>query len=301
MDITDRMLDVTHEFVSLMRIKTAELHDDDKVFSWVRNVKSILTLLREGHTANLGPDATYENLHVIAGLAAQFLIDKQHWLPVACREDIIEFIGTCPSHVERGLYKFRFDCFSSRITDWRNDLAMFESAANLQFLEVGSLEGNSTCWLLDNILTHESSRITCIDLFPASCSKLFDSNIALTRCAYKVTKLVGDSKVILPTLRGNLYDFIYLDGSHKPTDVIEDAILAWKLLRWGGLMIFDDYKERENTMLAILTNGTERPDIAIDGFLSVFSGQYRVVRSGYQIAVEKLKPRERLYQSSFPK
>ncbi len=32
---------------------------------------------------------------------------------------------------------------------------------------------------------------------------------------------------------------IYVDGSHKARDVIADAVLAWALLRPGGILIFD--------------------------------------------------------------
>ena len=36
------------------------------------------------------------------------------------------------------------------------------------------------------------------------------------------------------------YDIIYIDGSHEARDVLEDAVLAYRLLKIGGLLIFDD-------------------------------------------------------------
>ena len=37
------------------------------------------------------------------------------------------------------------------------------------------------------------------------------------------------------------FDLIYIDGSHTAADVLTDAVLAFQLLRVGGVMIFDDY------------------------------------------------------------
>ena len=42
-------------------------------------------------------------------------------------------------------------------------LKHLENAPNLNFLEIGSCEGQSTLWFIKKILTHESSKITCID------------------------------------------------------------------------------------------------------------------------------------------
>ena len=41
----------------------------------------------------------------------------------------------------------------------------FNGRENLSFLEVGTLEGRTTVWLLDNILTDSKSRIHCVDPF----------------------------------------------------------------------------------------------------------------------------------------
>ncbi len=32
---------------------------------------------------------------------------------------------------------------------------------------------------------------------------------------------------------------VYIDGSHYPQDVLTDAVMAWKLLNEGGIMILD--------------------------------------------------------------
>ena len=42
---------------------------------------------------------------------------------------------------------------------------------------------------------------------------------------------------------------VYVDGSHHARDVLQDAVLAWGLLRPGGYMIFDDYGWVSNVTL----------------------------------------------------
>ena len=37
------------------------------------------------------------------------------------------------------------------------------------------------------------------------------------------------------------FDLVYVDGSHLAADVLQDAVLSFRLLRSGGLLIFDDY------------------------------------------------------------
>ena len=39
-----------------------------------------------------------------------------------------------------------------------------------------------------------------------------------------------------------LFDLVYIDGSHSAKDVLLDSLLAWRLLRPGGAMIWDDYE-----------------------------------------------------------
>jgi len=38
-----------------------------------------------------------------------------------------------------------------------------------------------------------------------------------------------------------IFDFIYIDASHNPEDVIFDGINAFRHLKTGGIIIFDDY------------------------------------------------------------
>lgn len=82
------------------------------------------------------------------------------------------------------------------------------------------------------------------------------------------------------------FDFIYVDGSHQSTDVIADAVLAFELVRSGGVIGFDDYSWREGVASDVI----RCPKLAIDAFVTIF--HYRVVPLPgvplYQFYVQKL-------------
>ncbi len=51
----------------------------------------------------------------------------------------------------------------------------------------------------------------------------------------------GYSHKMIPTLDDDSFDVIYIDGNHEPEYVLEDAVLAFRKLKVGGRLIFDDY------------------------------------------------------------
>ena len=121
----------------------------------------------------------------------------------------------------------------------------------IKVLEVGSYEGASTCWLLDNCLKSEGSMITCVDSWMGgeehsetdmdAVYNRFKSNVEEFKD--KVEAIRGNSFDCLVSLqdRKSEYDFIYIDGGHTAKDVIGDAVLAFPLLKAGAIMAFDDY------------------------------------------------------------
>jgi predicted O-methyltransferase YrrM len=68
-------------------------------------------------------------------------------------------------------------------------------------------------------------------------------------------------------MAGRLFDLIYVDGSHRRDDVIMDSLLAWRLLKEGGLLIWDDYLCDTHLPAA------ERPQQAIDTFLKLYADE----------------------------
>ena len=187
----------------------------------------------------------------------------------------------------RAGYEFTIDWVSNNVETWKKHLGEFRGKPAIRALEIGSYEGRSAIWFLEEILTHPSSRITCVDLFEiAEVEARFDHNLEASGEAFKVDKIKGDSQMVLRQLGGQKFDFIYIDGSHTARDVLLDAALSWGLLKEGGLVVFDDYR------LLLEWHPWRRPKMAIDAFLEVFGPYLDVVHHGYQVIVRKRLPAE---------
>lgn len=189
--------------------------------------------------------------------------------------------------VVHGRYEFTADWVTYNADNWRNILREYVGRAAVNALEIGSFEGRSAIWFLENVLTHPSARLTCIDPFhdegDRSYEQRFDRNIALTGVGSKVVKRKGFSQHVLRSLPVDSFDFIYVDGSHAAIDVLTDAVLSWGLLRRGGIIIFDDYELDSRGDLA--QDG--KPRLAIDAWLSVHRPYLTVLHDEYQLAVRR--------------
>jgi predicted O-methyltransferase YrrM len=192
------------------------------------------------------------------------------------------------------------DWFDRCIPEWIELFKDIAGKPNLHFLEIGSYEGRSTCWLLDNILTHPTSSILCIDLFEGcsergewskelydryDMSKVYQNFLNNTRgYGLQVEHLVGPSNVHLRNkIPHSFFDFIYIDGSHIACDVLEDAVLSFPLLKEGGILIFDDYSWE------FFENPLRHPKVAIDAFLSVYANKIEVINLSRQAVIRKVR------------
>lgn len=193
--------------------------------------------------------------------------------------------------------------FSAHAKRWDHLLSPYKGKPDLHFLEVGSWTGSSACWMLEHILTHPTSTLTCVDIFerdyafekkakmsgvrtPEVSDDLdieadFDANICSIGAESRVWKKKGRSENVLRTLPMQYYHCIYIDGSHIARDVLSDAVLCWPLLRQGGILIFDDYQ------LRMYRDRIDNPAGAIDAFLAVYYGRYELLHVGWQLIVRK--------------
>lgn len=60
------------------------------------------------------------------------------------------------------MYQFEFDWFSGHIPKFMHYLAPLRGS-NCKLLEIGTHEGRSATWLLENIAIGEMARIVCVD------------------------------------------------------------------------------------------------------------------------------------------
>ena len=171
----------------------------------------------------------------------------------------------------------------------------FKNKENLRFLEIGCFEGNASSWLLKNVLTHTGSVLEVVDTFQGSeyyQTHGIDATNLLERHKEnvkdyidKVVYHVGFSQEILRKdfEPKEQFDFIYVDASHTSPDTLEDGILAWRLLKKGGIMIFDDY-----TWTLFPEQPLMNPKVGIDAFLQVFEGKYELLLKEHQVAIRKV-------------
>jgi hypothetical protein len=188
------------------------------------------------------------------------------------------------------------------LADWEKHLAEFRDKPEVHALEIGTFEGFSAIWQLENILTDPTSTITCIDIFDDEViEKRFDRNIEATGAAYKVKKLKGSSEKMLRGLYPEHYDYVYIDGSHLAKWVLSDAVLSWDLVKPGGLVIFDDYRFLQNRPAGYNPSGINfideylwkrkakktSPELAIDAFITIYEQYLEVLFKKYQVVIRK--------------
>jgi predicted O-methyltransferase YrrM len=119
-------------------------------------------------------------------------------------------------------------------------------------------------------------------------SVVFENNIKNAGLSDRVTALKGDSvdKLLELVRDKKSFDFIYVDGSHTCLDCYSDMILAWNLLRKGGVLAVDDvlfYKEKADAgdLLGYPYRATRH-------FLKKYEGQYKVLSDDYRLFLQKL-------------
>lgn len=180
-----------------------------------------------------------------------------------------------------------------------------------RILEIGSFEGASTCYLIEKLAKTKEIEVHCIDTWEggvehndggssqpdmSAVENRFHHNtkIAIKKSNHKIELFVhkGFSDLALSKLladnKKGYFDFIYVDGSHQAPDVLLDALLSFRLLKVGGLIVFDDYLWQEE-----LSNGTDPircPKTAIDAFTNIYCRKIKIIMRMplYQLYVQKV-------------
>lgn len=194
-------------------------------------------------------------------------------------------------------YQFTHDWFAQAEQVWPQLIPHLPGeAGGRRFLEIGSFEGRSTVWIMENMMV-DGDYMLCIDTWEGgeehgaedmdAVFNRFRANVQIAREKTGI-KSVGHSRQTstaglaeeLADWAG-VYDFIYIDGSHTAPDVLTDACMAWPLLKPKGMMVFDDY------MWGNPRDILHRPKPAIDAFCNIFAETAEIVHVGYQLVVRK--------------
>lgn len=170
----------------------------------------------------------------------------------------------------------------------------------INYLEIGTFYGANLFSVADTYAKHPDSKLYAIDPwidyqdYPEYKDKQQDiystflRNLDRSPHKSKINVIRGFSNEQIPKLNDDFFDIIYIDGNHEPEYILEDAVLAFRKLKRGGYLIFDDYnwvdenepdKENHNTR-----NG-------IDGFVCAYRNKIDtqgLVIANSQVFIRKL-------------
>jgi len=104
----------------------------------------------------------------------------------------------------------------------------------------------------------------------------FDYNISICKNSDKIIihKITSD---IFFENNSKTYNFIYIDGCHKPDFIKRDMENSFNILDKNGIMWMDDYRGGDGIQIKN----------TMDTFLQKYSGQYELIHQGYQLAIKK--------------
>jgi predicted O-methyltransferase YrrM len=179
-------------------------------------------------------------------------------------------------------------------TVWEKYLFKFINSPDFKVLEIGCKDGESTCWMLDNLLLHPAARITCVDTSSnqvdeksshhSACTiaQQFDTNIAKTAASAKVRKIAGIPQIVLRSFIPNSFNLVYINDGLVAVDFLENILLSWRLIKVGGIAILANDGVQDSSKAA-----NTQPKAAVDAFLSIFSSKVRLLHQGHQVLIEK--------------
>jgi predicted O-methyltransferase YrrM len=189
--------------------------------------------------------------------------------------------------------RYTVDWFSNNEERWKKHFKRLRDIP-IKALEIGSFEGRSAIWALENILAHPDSHITCIDNFslkkhgnqqfyPSVVRRHFEENTK--EFSHKINLIEKSSADALKSneLLNKKFDFIYIDGNRHSKHVLEDAVLSFPLLNVNGYIVFDDYTNSRN-------HDYTCPKKGIDAFLDMYSDELKVINSSWQVIAKRVAP-----------
>jgi len=201
-----------------------------------------------------------------------------------------------------GSFRFSQDWFSNHIPAWEKILSRIRP---LRVIEIGCYEGRATSYIIQRCSEFGPLWLCCIDTWSGSADlspaqmvgveDRFDNNVALAiskanaQVNFRKLKQPSSSALIQLLSTGEKrYDLVYIDGSHTAADVLLDAVLAFRLLRIGGVMIMDDYLWTMEPQRSVDLLNT--PKLAIDAFTSIYMRKLRILSDfpNSQCFVEKI-------------
>lgn len=127
-----------------------------------------------------------------------------------------------------------------------------QTTGPIRYMEIGVLCGNNLLSVEKLYASHPDSVLVCIDPWEdygeypeykgeiTTYYDMFLNNTAHIKDKLEIHR--SYSHKVMPTLEDDSFDIVYIDGNHEPEYVMEDGVLAFRKVKVGGWLIFDDYE-----------------------------------------------------------
>lgn len=172
-------------------------------------------------------------------------------------------------------------------------------------LEIGSFEGLTSNYIVDNLLT-EAGKLFCIDpltdvylnnnltekdkennqtiykYFNNQYDRFISNTAKNTSKINLIRKLSIEAFPELLLNKKNYFDLIYIDGDHRADAVYIDAINCFKLCKVDGYIIFDDYAWGNEIYKEQATR------FGVDKFLNEYKDNISIILKNYQIMIKRI-------------
>lgn len=195
---------------------------------------------------------------------------------------------------------FSTNWFMPNIPRWESAFKYLNIDTNqrLDILEIGSWEGASSVFMLDYF---PNSSLTCVDTWKGAdehalidmvkVEDIFNANIFEFK--NRLNKYKNSSlSFFANNSTQNIFDIIYVDGSHYVDDVLMDALNAFRMLKVGGVLIFDDYLWSE------YQKSSNNPALAINNFINMKRDEIKIISVYFQVILIKTKNNPALVKSA---
>jgi len=207
----------------------------------------------------------------------------------------------------KGMYNWTNDLpfghkkyFLEAIAYFNNNYIKVLNKESIKVLEVGTYTGisliniiklipNSIGYGLDKWSNYiEGNALNKVDILDnmdeLEVESSFYKNVKVEGLEHRIKGIKGDSYEVLFEMmkENNMFDFIYIDGSHLSFDCYSDLLMSWRLLERGGLLAIDDYLY--NSEGAFI----DSPFEGINHFLKKHDKEIKILHKGYRVFLQKL-------------